>query len=87
MSGHRRFAAYRGWPDNHPAIPDAQAILGRYAHQHPIITHVERTKDFKARKITDFLSQRQFRTTDLYNEFLSSVATALQYGSECRYHT
>ena len=81
MSGHRRFAAYRGWPNNHPTIPDAQAILGRYAHQHPIITHVERTKDLGTRKITDFLSQRQFRNTDLYNEFYRPLQLPYNMGA------
>ncbi|MBX3349969.1 MAG: helix-turn-helix transcriptional regulator [Nitrospira sp.] len=81
MSGHRRFAAYRGWPDHHPTIPDAQAILGRYAHQHPIITHAERTKDLKTRKITDFLSQRQFRDTDLYNEFYRPLQLPYNMGA------
>jgi len=49
-------------------IPDAPEILGRYSHQHPLVTHMERTKDFTSQKITDFLSQRQFRTTELFNE-------------------
>jgi DNA-binding CsgD family transcriptional regulator len=81
MSGHRRFAAYRGWPDHHPTIPDAQAILGRYAHQHPIIAHAERTNDLKTRKITDFLSQRQFRDTDLYNEFYRPLQLPYNMGA------
>ncbi len=69
MSSRRRYAAYRGWPDNHPTIPQAAEILGRYAHQHPILTHMEQTKDPTSHKITDFMAQRQFRTTALYNEF------------------
>ncbi len=81
MSGHRRFAAYRAWPDDYPTIPDAPAILGSYAHQHPIITHVERTKDLKTRKITDFLSQRQFRNTDLYNQFYRPLRLPYNMGA------
>ena len=69
MSSCRRYAAYRAWPDKHPMIPDDQEILGRYIHQHPIATHIERTKDLSTRKITDFVSQREFRKTALYNEF------------------
>lgn len=81
MSSHQHYAAYRGWPDGHPTIPNDQEILGRYAHQHPIITHVERTKDLSARKITDFLSQREFRKTALYNEFYRPLQLPYNMGA------
>lgn len=81
MSSRRRYAAYRAWPDGHPTIPHDQEILGRYAHQHPIITYGERTKDLSARKITDFVSQREFRKTALYNEFYRPLQLPYNMGA------
>ncbi len=69
ISSWRRFASYQGWPPDHPDIPDGQEILGRYAQQSPLITHAERTGDTSAHKITDFVSQREFRATTLFNEY------------------
>jgi DNA-binding CsgD family transcriptional regulator len=69
MSSRRHFAAYQAWPADHPTFPDAPEALGRYSHQHPLVTYFEQTKNLTSRKITDFMSQREFRTTDLYNEF------------------
>jgi DNA-binding CsgD family transcriptional regulator len=68
MNSRRRHAAYRMWPPDRSMIPDAPEILGTYSYQHPLVTHIEHTKDLSARKITDFVTQRQFRTTELYNE-------------------
>ncbi|ULA63387.1 MAG: HTH luxR-type domain-containing protein [Nitrospira sp.] len=65
----QRFAAYLGWPPDHPDIPDAQEILGRYAHQSPLVTFAERATTIEAHKMTDFVTQRSFRATDLFNEF------------------
>ncbi len=68
MSPRRRQAVYKAWPPKLPVLPDAQEILGRFTHQHPLVMYMDRTKDLSAGKITNFVSQRQFRTTDLYNE-------------------
>ncbi|MCS6288035.1 MAG: hypothetical protein H8K10_03550 [Nitrospira sp.] len=81
MSAGRRYAAYQGWPSGHPTIPNDQEILGRYTHQHPLIAHVERTKDFSARKITDFVSQREFRKTALYNEYYRPLQLPYNMGT------
>lgn len=69
VSSQRRLAAYHGWPPDHPHIPDAQDILGRYAYQNPLIAQAERTTSVAAHKITDFTSQRQFRNTAVYHEY------------------
>jgi len=65
----RQFAAYLGWPPDHPDIPDSQEILGRFAHQSPLITFAERSTAIETHKMTDFVSHRMFRTTDIFNEF------------------
>lgn len=69
VNSSKHIAVYRAWPLGYPDIPDSQEIFGRYAYQSPLITYVERTQPVEAHKTTDFISQRQFRTTDLYNEF------------------
>jgi DNA-binding CsgD family transcriptional regulator len=58
------------WQQN-PAVAFAgsEKIWERYSHEHPILTHIRRTKDGRAVKFSDFISERQFRRTGLYNEF------------------
>jgi hypothetical protein len=41
--------------------------------EHPLIAWYERTRDGRALKISDFLSQRQFRRLGLYQEFYRRV--------------
>lgn len=81
MNSRRRHAVYKMWPENRPSIPDAPEILGRYSHQHPVVTHIERTKDFTCRKITNFLSQRQFRETALFNELYRPLKIPYNLGA------
>jgi len=45
------------------------AVLGRYIHQHPVIMHFHQKQIESTRMVTDFVSMRTFRSTDLYNEF------------------
>lgn len=44
-------------------------VLTRHAKTHPILVHMQQTKDGQPVMMSDFLSMRQFRETDLYNEF------------------
>jgi len=81
MNSRRRYAVYKMWPPDRSMIPDAPAILGEYSHQHPLVTYVERTKDFTTRKITDFVTQRQFRRTDLFNELYHPLRIPYNMGA------
>lgn len=49
--------------------PEMQKFYERHLSEHPFIEHYERTQDGKAVKLSDFVSQRQFRRHALYNEF------------------
>ena len=69
VNSSRHLAAFQAWPLDYPDMHDSKEIFGRYAHQSPLITYVERTQPVETHKTTDFISQRQFRTTNLYNEF------------------
>jgi hypothetical protein len=50
----------------------------RLAHQHPLINHYARTRESRPRKVSDFLSLREFRRLDLYQEFFRNVAVKYQ---------
>lgn len=76
------YAYYQGWPPDHPDIPDSHEILGRYSHQSPLIVHAERTPSVTAAKMSDFVSHRTFKTTDLFNEFYRPLQ--LQYNMGVR---
>jgi hypothetical protein len=58
-----------------PADPRLQADTAEYSafirhiDEHPLIQHNARTADPVPRKISDFLSDRRFRTTGLHSEF------------------
>jgi hypothetical protein len=43
----------------------------RLRHQHPICAYQDRTGDFSARKLTDFLSHRDLRRLEIYSEWFS----------------
>ncbi len=50
----------------------------RLTHQHPLIRHYAQTRESRPRMISDFLSLREFRRLDLYNEFFRQVAVNFQ---------
>jgi len=58
--------------------PSDKATFARLAPQHPLITHYARTQDPAPRKISDFLSQRQFRALELYQDFFRRVGIDYQ---------
>jgi DNA-binding CsgD family transcriptional regulator len=51
-----------------PTAPEHAAFM-RHMSEHPLITHNARVADPVPRKISDFLSNRQFRSLGLYSEF------------------
>ncbi len=51
------------------AFPGSQQLLQQHLPEHPILAHVQATGDGRARRISDFLSDRQFRSLGLYRDF------------------
>lgn len=49
-----------------------------YMHQHPVISHYDLTGDAKTYKISDFLSDNEFRRTDLYNALYRRIDVEYQ---------
>lgn len=68
MDQARGQASYKLWPQDFTPIKDAPEILGRFASQIPMHAHWDRG-DGQALKISDFLSPREFKKKDIYNEF------------------
>lgn len=62
-------SGYAIWPMDFPLPADAPDIVGRYQFQHPTVNHYLSTGSSQPTRISDFVSYRQFRRTDLYNEF------------------
>jgi len=55
-------------PLDYRPLPDVSSILGRYAHQIPMLRHFEQTGDGRPRKFTDFMTSGQYHRLDIYNE-------------------
>ncbi|MGH3202633.1 MAG: helix-turn-helix transcriptional regulator [Streptosporangiaceae bacterium] len=50
-------------------FPGGVQLLKQHLPEHPVLTHVRATGDGRARRISDFLSDRQFRALGLYHDF------------------
>ena len=64
-----------------PASPDLVASLNRHIHEHPCFVHLDRRADHPPPlKVSDFLSQRQFRSLGLYSEHFRLYKIHYQLG-------
>src|SRR5271155_5077544 len=50
-------------------LPGGIELLQQHLPEHPLLAHVRATGDGRARRISDFLSDRQFRSLGLYRDF------------------
>jgi DNA-binding CsgD family transcriptional regulator len=65
-------------PADNTAFPDGGQLLQQHLHEHPVLAHVQATGDGRARRISDFLSDRQFRSLGLYHDFYRRRGVAYQ---------
>ena len=56
-------------PADAGVFPDGGQLLQQHLHEHPVLAHIQATGDGRARRISDFLSDRQFRALGLYHDF------------------
>jgi DNA-binding CsgD family transcriptional regulator len=56
-------------PADTGTFPDGGEVLQQHLHEHPVLAYVQATGDGRARRISDFLSDRQFRSLGLYHDF------------------
>lgn len=64
--------------------PTFLRALDVHLKQHPLIRHQQRTGDFSARKISDFLSKAQYHQLALYREVYRSIGCEDQYSLTLR---
>lgn len=50
-------------------FPDAVELFQQHLREHPLLRHYEATGDLAARRISDLVSTRQFRSLGLYQDF------------------
>ena len=65
----KNLAIYKIWPTDFPLLPHSQEIFGLYQHQSPLVHNILKTGQGQPHKISDFMTHREFRRTDLYNLF------------------
>jgi DNA-binding CsgD family transcriptional regulator len=51
------------------AFPGGIELFQQHLPEHPVLAHTRATGDGRARRISDFLSDRQFRSLGLYRDF------------------
>lgn len=67
------------WHDPPGSVaPEIFASFGHYFHEHPLLAEFLRTGLSSPRKITDFVTPRQFRRLGIYNEVYRRVGTDAQ---------
>jgi DNA-binding CsgD family transcriptional regulator len=50
-------------------FPGGIQLFQQHLPEHPLVAHIQATGDGRARRISDFLSDRQFRSLGLYHDF------------------
>ena len=60
-------------------FPDDALLWALHMHEHPVLRAYQRTHDGSARKISDYLSQRQFHQLPLYQEVYRPLRTEDQW--------
>jgi DNA-binding CsgD family transcriptional regulator len=50
-------------------FPDGIQLFQQHLHEHPLVSYLQATGDGRARRVSDFLSDRQFRSLGLYHDF------------------
>ena len=58
--------------------PESEQVFERYVHEHPLVSHYQRTHDGQAVRISDFLTREQFHRLELYNEFFRKLGVEHQ---------
>jgi DNA-binding CsgD family transcriptional regulator len=64
-----RALAYEIQPAEVLAFPDAYALFELHLPEHPLLSHVAATGDGSACRVSDVVSDRQFRSLGLYRDF------------------
>jgi DNA-binding CsgD family transcriptional regulator len=66
-----------------PEIGPLGEIFLAHAHEHPAINHIIESDERSAVKMSDFVSERQFRQVGLYHDFFRPLGIRYQIGFGC----
>jgi DNA-binding CsgD family transcriptional regulator len=58
--------------------PGAEEVLERHMHENPLVVYHARTRDGRARKWSDFITQRQLHNTALYGSLFQPIGIERQ---------
>jgi DNA-binding CsgD family transcriptional regulator len=61
-----------------PIPPDVLAVFGRYADQNPLLEYYQRTRDGRARRISDLVGREEFHSRQVYTEFYGPLGLEFQ---------
>jgi DNA-binding CsgD family transcriptional regulator len=78
LDPRRHRALWREEPSVAAIFPDGRQVFEQHMGEHPLIAHTQRAPGGRAAKISDFLTQRQFRRLGLYQEFFRRVGAEYQ---------
>jgi DNA-binding CsgD family transcriptional regulator len=65
-------------PADNTTFPDGGRLLQQHLHEHAVLAHVQASGDGRANRMSDFLSDRQFRSLGLYHDFYRRRGVAYQ---------
>lgn len=69
---------YRIEPASVGEFPDSARLFVQHLPEHPVLAHCQATGDGSALRISDFLSDRQFRALGLYQDFYRQAQVGYQ---------
>jgi len=69
IGGGPRLLAWLIEPADVGTFPGGIQLFQQHLPEHPLVAHIQATGDGRARRISDFLSDRQFRSLGLYHDF------------------
>ena len=69
---------YRIQPAGVGEFPDSALLFEQHLPEHPVLAHYRATGDGSASRISDFLSDRQFRSLGLYRDFYRQARVGYQ---------
>jgi DNA-binding CsgD family transcriptional regulator len=75
-----RALAYEIQPVDVLAFPDSYALFELHLPEHPVLSYAETTGDGSACRVSDLVSDRQFRSLGLYRDFYRPAETDYQLG-------
>jgi DNA-binding CsgD family transcriptional regulator len=75
-----RALAYEIQPTDVLAFPDSYALFELHLPEHPVLSYVEATGDGSACRVSDLVSDREFRSLGLYRDFYSPAEVDYQLG-------